>query len=58
MFPKGLRFFADIMPLGVGINVLKSISAGDCANIAGRLITLAVIAVLCTVISIKTFRWE
>lgn len=32
ILPKGLRFFADILPLGVGINLLKSASIGQYGN--------------------------
>lgn len=58
VFPKGLRVFADILPLGVGINVLKSVSVGQYHGIMGSVIILIVIAVICSIIAIKTFRWE
>ncbi len=58
IFPKGLRFLADIMPLGVGINLLKSLSRGYYEDIFSKVCVLAVICVICSGISIKTFRWE
>lgn len=58
VFPKGLRLFADIMPLGVGINLLKSLSRGCYENIFSYVMVLAVIFVICTGIAVKTFRWE
>jgi len=58
LFPKGLRFFADILPLGVGINILKKVSVGTYEGIVSGIIVLGVIALLCSIISVKTFRWE
>lgn len=58
VFPKGLRVFADILPLGVGINLLKEISLGVYSEVLKPIIILTVITVVCTIISIKTFRLE
>lgn len=58
VFPKGLRMIAEIMPLGTAIKVLKTISVGQYHGIAGSIMILAAIAVICSMISIKTFRWE
>jgi len=58
VFPKGLRFFADILPLGVGINMLKDISLGIYDKIVTPILVLTVITVVCVIISIKTFKWE
>lgn len=58
VFPQGLRFIADIMPLGVGINLLKSLSMGCYEGILSYIIVLVVIMVICTAISVKTFKWE
>lgn len=58
VFPRGLRAIADVMPLGVGINLLKSVSMGCYDKIMIPVITLLIIAVICGTISIKTFRWE
>lgn len=58
VFPAGLRAVADIMPLGVGINVLKSVSRGDYGSIVIPVIILIVISVICGTIAVKTFRWE
>ena len=59
LFPKGMQQVAGYMPLGVGIRLMKSVSQG--APISGmveQIVILAVIAVVCTLIAIKTFRWE
>ncbi len=58
IFPKGLRLFADILPLGVGINLLKKASMGIYDGIMMPILILIIITVICSVISIKTFRWE
>ncbi len=58
IFPKGLRFFADILPLGVGINLLKSVSIGQYENIILPIIILSAITVICTFIAVKFFKWE
>lgn len=58
VFPKGLRVFSDILPLGVGINALKEVSLGIYNNLLVPVIVLSAIAIVCSVISIRTFRWE
>ena len=58
IFPKGLRFFADILPLGVGINLLKSASVGQYENILLPIIILSAITAICTFIAVKFFKWE
>lgn len=58
IFPKRLRFFADILPLGVGINLLKSASVGQYENILLPIIILSVITAICTFIAVKFFKWE
>lgn len=58
VFPRGLRAIADVVPLGVGINLLKSVSMGCYDKIMIPVITLLIIAVICGTVSIKTFRWE
>ena len=49
---------AGWMPLGVGIQLLKSISMGCYDNVVMPVVTLTVIAVVCGVVAVKTFRWE
>lgn len=58
IFPKGLRFFADIMPLGVGINLLKSLSRGCYDGAFSLVIVLIIICIVCTAVAVKSFRWE
>ena len=58
VFPKGLQTAAKLMPLGVGIDLLKSVSMGFYDRMAVPVITLTAIAVICGTVSVKTFRWE
>ena len=58
VFPAGLRAVANVMPLGVGINLLKSVSLGATGGIALPLATLAAIAVICSTVAVRSFRWE
>ena len=58
IFPKGLKVVSDILPLGVGINLLKSASAGQYEGIFLPIIISSIITVICSFIAVKTFRWE
>ena len=59
LFPKGLQMVADIMPLGIGIDLMKAASMGsDMSGSMGNIIILASIAVICSIAAVKTFRWE
>lgn len=58
VFPASLRAISGWMPLGIGINLLKSVSVGCYEKIAMPVMPLIAIAVICGTIAIKTFRWE
>ena len=58
VFPSWFQTVAKRMPLGVGIDLLKSASMGCYDKIAVPVITLMAIAVICGTIAMKTFRWE
>ena len=58
IFPRGLRAIANVMPLGVGINLLKSVSMGCYDRMAIPVITLIVITAICGTVAVKAFRWE
>lgn len=58
VFPKGLRFFADILPLGVGINTLKDVSLGIYSEMLLSVVILVAISLVCSTIAVKAFRWE
>lgn len=47
------------MPLGIGIDLMKAASMGaDMNGSLVNIITLAAIAVICSIAAVKTFRWE
>ena len=58
VFPAWVRGVAKRMPLGVGIDLLKSVSMGCYDRITVPVITLIAITVICGTVAVKTFRWE
>ena len=58
VFPAGVRAVLKWMPLGIGIDTLKKVSVGCVDDILISVIVLLVIAVICTCVAVKTFRWE
>ena len=58
VFPKWFQIIAKLMPLGIGIDLLKSVSLGCYDNIVVPAITLIAITAICGTIAVKTFRWE
>ena len=58
VFPAWFQAIAKLMPLGVGIDLLKSVSMGCYDRMAMPVMTLIAIAVICGTVAIKTFRWE
>lgn len=58
VFPVWFRNVGKWMPLGVGIDLLKSVSVGCYDKVTIPVITLIAISVICGAIAVKTFRWE
>ena len=58
VFPSWFRAVAGWIPLGVGIRLLKSVSMGCYDNLVIPVITLTAMAVICSAVAVKTFRWE
>ena len=58
VFPSWFQTVAKLMPLGVGIDLLKSVSMGCYDRITLPAITLMAITLICGAIAVKTFRWE
>ena len=58
VFPEGFQSVAKWIPLGVGIDLLKSVSMGCYDKIVMPVVTLTAIAVICGTVAVKTFRWE
>ena len=59
LFPAGLQKVADVLPLTQGIKLMKAVSMGtELENVWKIIVLLVGITVICTVISVKVFRWE
>jgi len=59
IMPKGAQIVMDVLPLTHGIKLLKGISLDlPIENIFISIAILGSICVVCTVLSVKTFRWE
>lgn len=59
LFPEGLQRVASVLPLTQGIKLMKEASIGvHTEGILWRVVLLLAITIVCTLISVKTFRWE
>ena len=59
IMPAPLQKVADVMPLTQGIKILKSVALDKpIDNIALPLIIICAVVVVCTVLSVKFFKWE
>lgn len=59
IFPESIQKVSNVLPLTQGIKLLKGISLGKpLDNVMSSIVFIIVVAVLCTVMSVKTFRWE
>ena len=58
VFPAWFQAVAKLMPLGLGIDLLKSVSIGCYDRITVPVITLIAITIICGTVAVKTFRWE
>ncbi len=59
LFPQKMQMIAGVMPLSVGIRLMKATSMGiQVGNCMQEIIVLVGLAVACCVIAVKAFRWE
>lgn len=59
LFPEGLQKVASVLPLTQGIKLMKEAAMGVATEgVMWRIVLLLGITLVCTVISVKTFRWE
>lgn len=59
LFPKGMQKVAGLMPLGVGIRLMKAASMGTMlAEVDIQIIILVLITLVCSLVAVKMFRWE
>jgi ABC-2 type transport system permease protein len=59
MMPKGVLYVSKALPLTYGVELFKGVWLGKgISNYILDIIVLFLVLVLCTLISIKTFKWE
>ena len=59
LFPSGLQKVAGVLPLTQGIKLMKAVSMGvELEGVWKIAVLLVGITLICTVVSVKTFRWE
>ncbi|WPC39944.1 ABC transporter permease [Clostridium sp. JS66] len=59
VMPKVLQKSADILPLTQGIKLLKAASLGlPMEGVIFPILIMAALAIICTIVSIRFFRWE
>lgn len=59
LFPEGMQKAASVLPLTQGIKLMKHLSMGtDTPDIGWIILLLILITVICSIISVKIFRWE
>ncbi|MGN0496414.1 MAG: ABC transporter permease [Lachnospiraceae bacterium] len=59
LFPNGLQKVANVLPLTQGIKLMKAVSMGVKLEDIWKIVVLLLgITLVCTVVSVKTFRWE
>ena len=59
LFPDGLQKVANVLPLTQGIKLMKAVSMGIALEDVWKIVVLLVgITLICTVVSVKTFRWK
>lgn len=59
LFPSGLQKAAGVLPLTQGIKLMKAVSMGVKLEGVWKIVVLLMgITLICTVVSVKTFRWE
>ena len=58
VFPSWFRGVAKVMPLGIGIDLLKTVSLGCYDRVILPVLTLMAMTAVCGFVAVKTFRWE
>ena len=59
LFPSGLQKVANVLPLTQGIKLMKAVSMGMNLEGVWKIVVLLLgITLICTIVSVKTFRWE
>jgi ABC-2 type transport system permease protein len=59
VMPNIMKKVVDVMPLTQGIKILKATTLGQpMENVSIAIVTMLVLAIVCTFLSVRFFRWE
>lgn len=59
VMPDAMQKIVNVLPLTQGIKILKNAVLGlPTDNVRGAIIFMILIAVICSMIAVKYFRWE
>lgn len=59
VMPDSMQKIVNILPLTQGIKILKNATLRlPTDNVAGAVIFMVLIAVICSIIAVKFFKWE
>lgn len=59
VMPEAMQKIVDVLPLTQGIKILKNAALGlPIGDVTGAIIIMLLIAVICTVVAVRFFRWE
>lgn len=59
VMPDSMQKIVNVLPLTQGIKILKNAVLGlPTDNVRGAIIFMILIAVICSMIAVKYFRWE
>lgn len=57
--PEAMQKIVDVLPLTQGIKILKKAALGlPIGDVTGAVIIMLLIAIICSVIAVRFFRWE
>lgn len=59
VMPDAMQKIVNVLPLTQGIKILKNATLGlPIENVTGAVIFMLLIAIICSMIGMKFFRWE
>lgn len=59
VMPGAMQRIVDVLPLTQGIKILKNVVLGlPVDNVTGAVIIMLLITAVCSIVSVKFFKWE
>ena len=59
MMPDSIKYLSKAMPITYGVELFQGVWLGEkISNYAGDIVVLLGISIVCTLISVKLFKWE